>query len=283
MAKSKPLMTPEQQKMFKQAVAAKAIPHMDYEDYCKITPKEAEKMLKAVEGKVDFKSPEKPDPEAPEAPEKESERKAPVIKDPDSPATKFQKRALSEAVKAGHMEALPEDQWKALTKGEASKIIAELHAKEPPAPATESQMKEIEKLVKDGRIYPMKTETFNSLSKDKASTLIGIGRMNQGNNIRVEGYDPDYVSRRDQPMTEEQKTELKRLVADKRLNPIPRDKWNTLTQGDAGKLIYVGQQREAANELAPERDRTRERENAPEPEKKVPKRPAPSRADDMPM
>ena len=55
MAKSKPLMTPEQQKMFKQAVAAKAIPHMDYEDYCKITPKEAEKMLKAVEGKVDFK------------------------------------------------------------------------------------------------------------------------------------------------------------------------------------------------------------------------------------
>ena len=181
------------------------------------------------------------------------------------------------------MEALPEDQWKALTKGEASKIIAELHAKEPPAPATESQMKEIEKLVKDGRIYPMKTETFNSLSKDKASTLIGIGRMNQGNNIRVEGYDPDYVSKRNQPKTPEQETELKRLVADKRLNPISWDKWKELTQGEAGKLIYVGQQREAANELAPERDRTRERENVPEPEKKVPKRPAPSRADDMPM
>lgn len=151
MAKSKPLMTPEQQKMFKQAVAAKAIPHMDYEDYCKITPKEAEKMLKAVEGKVDFKSPEKPDPEAPEAPEapeKEPERKAPVIKDPDSPATKFQKRALSEAVKAGHMEALPEDQWKALTKGEASKIIAELHAKEPPVPGGKSRRMKIIKTAK---------------------------------------------------------------------------------------------------------------------------------------
>ena len=284
MAKPKPLMTPEQQKMFKKAVAEKVIPVMKYEDYCKITPEEAEKMLKAVADKVDFNSGKTPEQsKAPEAPEKEPEKKVPEIKDPDSPATKFQKRALSEAVKAGHMEALPEKQWKALTKGEASKIITELHAKQPPAPATESQMKEIEKLVKDGRIYPMKTETFNSLSKDKASTLIGIGRMNQGNNIRVEGYDPDYVSRRNQPMTEEQKTELKRLVAENRLNPISRDKWQDMTQGDAGKLIYVGQQREAANELASERDRTHERDNAPEPEKNIPKRPAPSRADDMPM
>ncbi len=284
MAKPKPLMTPEQQKMFKKAVAEKAIPVMKYEDYCKITPEEAGKMLKAVAGKVDFNAEKTPEQsKAPEAPEKIPERKAPEIKDPDSPATKFQKRALSEAVKAGHMEALPEEQWKALTKGEASKIITELHAKQPPAPATESQMKEIEKLVKDGRIYPMKTETYNSLSKDKASTLIGIGRMNQEQNVRVEGYDPNYVSRRDQPMTEEQKTELKRLVADKRLTPIPRYKWKTLTQGDAGKLVYVGQQREAANELASERDRTRERDNAPEPEKNIPKRPAPSRADDMPM
>ncbi|MBO4631642.1 MAG: hypothetical protein J5858_06940, partial [Lentisphaeria bacterium] len=200
-------------------------------------------------------------------------------------ATKFQKRAISEAVKAGQMERLPEDQWNNLTKGGASKIIAELHAKQPPAPATESQMQEIEKLVKDGRIYPMKTETYNSLSKDKASTLIGIGRMNQEQNIRVEGYDPDYVSRRDQPKTPEQEAEITRLVKEKRLNPVPFSNWKSLTQGEAGRLIYVGQQREAANELAPERDRTHEREAAPNPEKeKFPaKRPVPSMADDMPM
>ena len=48
MAKPKPLMTPEQQKMFKKAVAENSIPAMKYEDYCKITPEEAEKMLKAV-------------------------------------------------------------------------------------------------------------------------------------------------------------------------------------------------------------------------------------------
>ena len=285
MAKPKPLMTPEQQKMFKKAVADKAIPSVKYEDYCKITPEQADEMLKAVAAKAPSAPGKAPEPKTPESPEKTPEKKAPEIKDPDSPATKFQKRAIAEAVKAGQMERLPEDQWKDLTKGGASKIIAELHAKQPPAPATESQMQEIEKLVKDGRIYPMKTETYNSLSKDKASTLIGLGRMNKENDVRVEGYDPDYVSKRNQPKTPEQEDEITRLVKEKRLNPVPFSNWKSLTQGEAGKLIYIGQQREAANELAPERDKTHEREAAsnPEKEKSPAKRPAPSRADDMPM
>ena len=285
MAKPKPLMTPEQQKMFKKAVADKAIQPVKYEDYCKITPEQADEMLKAAAAKAPAAPGKAPEPQKQEAPEKTPERKAPEIKDPDSPATKFQKRAIAEAVKAGQMERLPEDQWNNLTKGGASRIIAELHAKQPPAPATDSQMQEIEKLVKDGRIYPMKTETYNSLSKDKASTLIGIGRMNQEQNIRVEGYDPDYVSRRDQPKTPEQEAEITRLVKEKRLNPVPFSNWKSLTQGEAGKLIYIGQQREAANELAPERDKTHERDAASNSEKgKSPaKRPAPSRADDMPM
>ena len=123
MAKPKPLMTPEQQTMFKKAVAEKAI-SVKYEDYCKITPEEAEKMLKAVAGKVDFNAEKTPEQsKAPEAPEKIAERKVPEIKDPDSPATKFQKRALSEAVKAGHMERLPEDQWINLTKGDRKSVV----------------------------------------------------------------------------------------------------------------------------------------------------------------
>ena len=267
MPKAKPLMTPEQQKQIKAAIEKGGIESIKYDDYCKITPEEADKILKGIAEK-----------------EQTSEKKhEPVIKDPDSPATKFQKRALSEAVKAGDMELMPSDKWDALTKGEASKIISELHAKRPPEPATESQMRELDKLVKDGRIFPMKTETFNHLSKDKASTLIGIGRMNIDNDVRVENYDPDYVSKRNQPKTQEQIDEIKRLVADKRLNPVPRDKWNSLTQGEAGKLIYVGQQREAANELAPERDRSREQESPAPSAPEKPQKKAPSRSDDMPM
>ena len=277
MAKPKPKMTPEQQKLFKEAVEAKLIEPMKYADYCMITPEQAEDMLRDVREKLPSAAPEK----APEAPAPAPERKI-EIKDPDAPATKFQKRAISDAVKAGHIEELPRDQWDALTKGEASRIIGEIHAKQPPAPATESQMREIDKLVKDGRIFPMKTETYNSLSKEKASELIGIGRMNRDNDTRVEGYDPNYVSRRSQPKTPEQETELKRLVAEKRLNPVSREKWNTLTQGEAGKLIYIGREREAANEVAPPREQSREREANPGPEKPAPRKPAPSRADDMP-
>ena len=278
MAKAKPKMTPEQQKLFKEAVEAKLIEPMKYADYCKITPEQAEEMLRDVKDRLPSAAPEK----TVETPAPEIERKR-EIKDPDAPATKFQKRAISEAVKAGHMEELPKDKWDALTKGEASRIIGEIHAKQPPAPATESQMKEIEKLVKDGRIFPMKADTYNSLSKDKASTLIGIGRMNLESNTRVEGYDPNYVPRRSQPKTPEQENELKRLVAEKRLNPVPREQWNSLTQGEAGKLIYVGQQREAANEFAPPREFSRDREAASTQEKPAPRKPAPSRADDMPL
>lgn len=280
MPKTKPLMTPEQQQQFKKAVDQGLIEPIKHADYCKITPEEAEKILADIAGKMPAEAPEK----TPEAPERSPERKPPVIKDPDAPATRFQKRAISEAVKAGDMEEIPRERWDALTKGEASKIISELHAKMPPAPATESQMREIDRLVKDGRIYPMKTETYNNLSKDKASTQIGIGRMNEEKNIRVEGYDPNYVSKRNQPMTDEQKDLLRKLVADKRLNPVSREKWGTLTQGEAGKLIFIGQQREAAGSLAPEFEPTREKapEKTADAPQKAARKPA-SRADDMPM
>ena len=52
MPKAKPLMTPEQQKSFKAAVAAKAIEALPYGDYCKITPEEADKLLKEAEQKM---------------------------------------------------------------------------------------------------------------------------------------------------------------------------------------------------------------------------------------
>ena len=48
MAARKPLMTPEQQKNFKEAVEKKLINPLPYDQYCKLTPEEAEKMLKEV-------------------------------------------------------------------------------------------------------------------------------------------------------------------------------------------------------------------------------------------
>ena len=147
---------------------------------------------------------------------------------------------------------------------------------------------EIDRLVKEGRIYPMKNETYHTLSKDKASELISIGRYNEGQKIVVEGFDPNYVARRNQPKTPEQEAELKRLVAEKRLNPVPREKWANLTQEEAGKLIFVGQRREEENSFAPPRDheQTKEQEKTPEkPEKKTPakNKTSRSRGDDMPM
>lgn len=272
MAARKPLMTPEQQKNFKEAVEKKLINPLPYDQYCKLTPEEAEKMLKEVNMGT-------------QAPEKSAPAERPGA---NEPATKFQIKAIDDAVKAGIIEDPGEEVRKNLTKGSASEIISEIHAKRPPEQATESQKKEIDRLVKEGRIYPMKNETYHTLSKDKASELISIGHYNEGQKIVVEGFDPNYVARRNQPKTPEQEAELKRLVAEKRLNPVPREKWANLTQEEAGKLIFVGQRREEENSFAPPRDheQTKEQEKTPEkPEKKTPakNKTSRSRGDDMPM
>ena len=134
----------------------------------------------------------------------------------------------------------------------------------------------------------MKKETYHSMSKDKASELISIGRYNEEQQVVVEGFDPNYVAKRNQLKTPEQEAELKRLVAEKRLNPSPREKWANLTQEEAGKLIFVGQRREEANSFAPprEQEQNKEQEKSVEnPEKKTPakNKNTRSRGDDMPM
>lgn len=272
MATKKPLMTPEQQNKFKEAVEKKLITPLPYEQYCKLTPEEAEKILNGID--MNTQEPVKTSP--------------PTWAGANDPATKYQINAIDEAVKAGIIEDPGEEFRKNLTKGAASEIISEFHAKRPPEPATESQKKEIDRLVKEGRIYPMKNETYHTLSKDKASELISIGRYNEEQKIEVEGFDPNYVARRNQPKTPEQEAELKRLVSEKRLNPVPREKWGNLTQEEAGKLIFVGQRREEANSFAPprEQEQNKEQEKSVEnPEKKTPakNKNTRSRGDDMPM
>ena len=85
MAARKPLMTPEQQKNFKEAVEKKLINPLPYDQYCKLTPEEAEKMLKEVNMGT-------------QAPAKAAPTERPGA---NEPATKFQIKAIDDAVKAG--------------------------------------------------------------------------------------------------------------------------------------------------------------------------------------
>lgn len=262
---TKPLMTSEQQTMFKQAVAQGALQPYPYKEYCAITPEKAKEILKTLEGKVDFNLPpsEKggraPSQEAP-AQTQETPENPERTKNDNAPASKAQRDAISGAVAAGDWDALDEESWKKLTRKEASDIIRQIHEKRPPELATEGQKKEIVTLVKSGRIYSMSSEKFHSLSKDDASKLISIGRYNEKEGRVVDGYDPNYTVNRNQPKTREQDTELKRLVADKRLNPVSREKWINMTREEAGKLIFIGQQREKEETFAPP-PQSREQEN----------------------
>ena len=85
--------------------------------------------------------------------------------------------------------------------------------------------------------------------------------------------------------TRHQLYEFGRLVKDGRLSPISRDKWATISSKEMGKLIYIGQQREKNNELAPARDQ-QDRGKEPEKQAKSPRSRAPrprSRGNDLDM
>lgn len=261
--KLKPQMTPEQQTMFKQAVAQKALEPVPYADYCAVTPEEADKLFESLKGKVDFEQP---------LPEKNKTQEAPerAKLNADDPATEAQLRAIRKGVDDGFLEGLPEN-LEELTVAEASEYVKEIHAMRPPEPATDAQYKEIDRLVKNGRIYPMKSETYSALSKSDASERIAIGRNNEKEGITVEGYDPDYVPKRNQPMDKEQQDEIDKLVAEGRLNPLSDRQKTSFTQGEAGKLIFIGRKRQEENTFASEFDHSREQET-PEPEKKEPEK-----------
>lgn len=279
MSRNKPLMTPEQQIMFRKAVAQGVLDPVPYDEYCAITPEQADAKFKELKGKVDFGQP---------LPEKDKSKDAPLRKfHPNAPATQAQCNAITKGVEDGILDGYPPN-WGYLTVGKASEYVKQIHAQRPPEPATESQMKEIDRLVADGRIYPMKSETYHSLTKSAASERIAIGRNNEKQGITVDGYDPNYVPKRNQLMDKDQAAEIDRLVADKRLNPLSDRQRVEYTQEQAGRLIFLGKKREEENTIASEFERSRSQEpEAPEPEKKEPEKPKRSRkkapTNDIPM
>lgn len=236
MAKEVEAMTAEQKKIIKEAVASKKIDAIPREEYAKLTKASAQKL-------IDTKINPKPAKQAPEAKGGTDEK-----------ATRHQLNAIAEAVENGEMEKLPADEWKSLTKADATKIISDLWAKRPPEPATDSQKERITELVKAGHLSPMGREKFHELDKIHASKLISIGKHNQEQGKTVEGYDPNYKPLRgDDPASKEQKERIKELVHGGYLNGVPGHKWDKMTVQKASQLIFVGNNRETAGEKAPVR------------------------------
>lgn len=252
MANPKPQMYAEQQTMFKQAVNQGVLKAVSYAEYCAITPEEAERIFKSIKGKVDFN---KPLPEKGarnrEAPAREKAPDFTRRPDANEPATARQIETIDKGVADGIIEEPGEKIRKNITKAQASEIIKEIHARRPSELASLSQKDELVRLVKTGRIYPMKAETFYTLTKAEASERISIGKQNERDGKTVEGYDPNYVPKRNQPATAEMKNEIKELVAGNWLNRVSREKWPNLTQEEAGRLIYTGRQRCDRGEPAP--------------------------------
>lgn len=231
MAKEIEAMTPEQKKLIKEAVASKKIEAIPREEYAKLTKESAQKL-------IDSKINPKPARQAPEA-------------KGDDRATKHQMNAIGAAVENGEIERLPAEQWKRLTKADATKILSDIWAKRPPEPATESQKEKITELVRAGRLSPMGRDKFHELDKVHASKLISIGKYHEQQGTTVEGYDPNYKPlQKTDPATAGQKDEITGLVKDGYLKPMPGYKWNKLNVELASKMIYIGKQRESLGQKA---------------------------------
>ncbi len=111
-----------------------------------------------------------------------------TIADPESKATDTQLRCISRAIKQGAYNRIPEDKWKALTKGDASLIIDEIREKVGDLPASWSQKHRFIELVRDGFLRGVKKETFEKMTTSQASKMIYIGMLNKESGTKVEPY-----------------------------------------------------------------------------------------------
>lgn len=91
-------------------------------------------------------------------------------------ATPKQKARLKELVEKGDLEKIPKENWKNMTKEDASNILQDCYDKRKPVePATEKQMEKIKNLIDKGCLTPMKKDRFLNLSKQDAQKIIAAG------------------------------------------------------------------------------------------------------------
>lgn len=236
----------EQKAVIREAIKAKVIPSMEINAWKALTEKEAKKMIK--------------DQNLIEATQQKLEEKAlpKVVKDGNEPATKHQIQAIRVAVAKGEIDRLNPEEFKNLTKQKAFDIISDLHSKRPTELATSGQKERLYELINKGHLRPIKKEIWIELTKDEASEKINIGSYLEKEGKTYDGYDPSKAPAEKEksnfydPMTDSQKERLSALVSEGYLNKIDKARWSSLTIEDAGKLIYIGKQRESRGEKAPE-------------------------------
>ena len=127
MARMKPLMTPDQQIAYRQAVAQKVIDSIPYEKYCAITPEQAAGQIKEWEKSkaVDFTQP-LPNRRTAPAQEREAHSRAPEMPkmpEPEAPAgnglrTRSQLNEFSRLVKDGRLTPISREKWAAISSKE---------------------------------------------------------------------------------------------------------------------------------------------------------------------
>ncbi len=168
-----------------------------------------------------------------------------MIADPDAPATSAQKKAIADAVHARQREPFPRDEWRVLTKGQASEIISELRVNNDDVPASAEQKRKISDLVHRGFLKGYKRETFKALTNSQAKKVIYKGLQNEAAGLTIEGFVPREPLAPGTPKTERQTERLKQLVHDGFLNPFSRNQFHNMTHEAASKFITIGKARQA--------------------------------------
>lgn len=175
-----------------------------------------------------------------------------MIADPDAKATRAQLQVIGRAVKDERIGRFDEEAWKAMTKGQASQIIAELRPDNDEAPASDAQKKKLSELIHHGFLKGLKRETYKNLTNAQAKRMIYKGLQNKAANITVEGFIPRKPLAPDALKTERQTERLTQLVNDGFLNPFSRSYFRSMTNKDASKYIGIGKTRQAQGVKAPE-------------------------------
>lgn len=131
-------------------------------------------------------------------------------------------------------------------------------ANQKPQMTPEQQMK-FRQAVNQGAQEPLPYKDYCAITPEQAEAKIkewaGKGAVDfskpLSNRREAPAREQAAPEKSDALKTPEQAATLIKLVSEKRLNPISRSKWPLLTSKEAGKLIYIGKQREAAGEFAP--------------------------------
>ena len=168
-----------------------------------------------------------------------------AIKNPDARATSFQLRIIGHTIKEHNLQRYTQNEWNALTKGEAHEIIAKFYAEYGEPLASDFQKETLKELIHQGFLKGLKPETYRNLTADQARRMIHIGQQNKKAGTTVEGFEPHEALAPNAPMSTRQKERLTQLVKDGYLNRFNYHYFRNMTHENASKFIRLGKWRES--------------------------------------